>query len=188
VRLSLVRPLFLGLLVLAVLNAVVYAAFTRPAAVRQRAVASRVEALRSELAREEAAVAGLRRRAFALETNARDARRFYRVAVEGKKASLVPILRHVEAFAKEQGLSVGKQTFTTTPLRDTGLERFSVSMPVSGSYRQFVALLGRLEQSSYFLTLDDVRLGGGDMGGGRIRLDLTLSCYFRESAPPGGAG
>jgi hypothetical protein len=188
VRRDLARPLFLGLLALASVNAVVYATFTRPAAFRQRALASRVAALRAELAAEEEAVAGLRRRASALEANVRDSRRFYRVSVEGKKASLVPILRHIEAFAREQGLSVGRQTFSASPLKDTTLERFSVNMPVSGSYRQFVGLLGRLEQSSYFLTLDEVRLGGGDIGGGRIQLDLTLSCYFRGAAPPGGAG
>ncbi len=50
-------------------------------------------------------------------------------------------------------------------------------MPVTGSYAQLVAFLGRLERSGHFVTVDKVVLRSDAEGQAPV-LQLTLSSYF----------
>jgi len=172
------------LLVVGLLNLAVYGVYSLPRSIGERAVATRAAVLKQELVREQQAVAELRERAEAIQANKEDLRRFYRDRVEEREASLVPILRHIEALASEQGLRVGEQRYAQTEVKGARLERFEITMPVTGTYRQLVALMGRLEASSYFLTLDEVKVRGGAEGG-QAQLDLVLSCYFSKGPENG---
>ncbi len=176
------RTITLALGSLALLNGLVYAAYTLPRSLEERAVARTAESLKHELGEEKRLLEALRGKQEAIEANTRDTRTFYKDHVAARKSSLVPILRHIETLAEEQGLRVGSQGFEADPVKGTPLERFKITMPVNGTYRQLVSLVGRLEASSYFLTLDEVRVRGtGDEG--RVQLDLVLSCYFAKGAP-----
>jgi Tfp pilus assembly protein PilO len=170
-----------ALVVVALLNLAVYGAYSLPRSMEERAIATRTAVLKQELARQERGLEELRERAEAIRANREDARRFYRERVEERRASLVPILRHIEALATEQGLRVGDQRYTRKDVKSTRLERFQITMPVAGTYRQLVELMGRLEASSYFLTLDEVKVRGG-VESGKAQLDLVLSCYFGKGA------
>jgi Tfp pilus assembly protein PilO len=170
-----------ALLVVALLNLAVYAVYSLPRSMEERAIATRTAVLKQELVREQQVVAELRERAEAIQANREDTRRFYRDRVEERKASLVPILRHIETLATEQGLRVGDQRYARKDVKSTRLERFEITMPVTGTYRQLVELMGRLEASSYFLTLDEVKVRGGAESG-KAQLDLVLSCYFSKGA------
>lgn len=170
-----------ALSVLALLNLAVYGVYSLPRSMEERAIATRTAVLRQELVREQQVVAELRERAEAIQANKQDVRRFYQDRVQEREESLVPILRHIEALATEQGLRVGEQKYTQKEVKGTPLERFEITMPVAGTYRQLVQLMGRFEESSYFLTLDEVKVRGGtDVG--QAQLDLVLSCYFGKGS------
>ncbi len=172
------RRLVVGALsALALLNLAVYGAYSLPRSLEERAIATQTAVLKQELVREQQVLAELRERAEAIQANKQDVQRFYQDRVQEREASLVPILRHIEALATEQGLRVGEQKYTQKEVKGTPLERFEINMPVTGTYRKLVQLMARFEESSHFLTLDEVKVrGGGDAG--QAQLDLVLSCYF----------
>jgi Tfp pilus assembly protein PilO len=173
------RRALVALLAWAALNAAVYFTYTLPRSLQERSVAARLAVLRDEVESERRAVAERRQRAQTIEANARDVGRFFREAVAARGASLVPILRQIEALARERGLRVGSQSFRHEKLGGLDLDRFVVTMPVSGAYRQLVDFVVRLEGSSFFITLDQVSARGQGPGGGQAQIDMVLSCYFR---------
>jgi Tfp pilus assembly protein PilO len=84
-------------------------------------------------------------------------------------------------MAREGGMKPGSASYDAAEVKGAPLDRFVISMPVSGTYRQLVAFVQRLEQAPYFLTLDEVQLSGAAAQGGRAELRLQLSCYFRAA-------
>ena len=170
------RRMLVALAVVAGLNVAVYAAFTLPRTLGEQRVAERQKALRDEIARERAVADRQRRHADTVRSNTEDVRRFYETAVGGRTASLVPVLRSIEGMAREGGMRPGAAGYDAEPVKGAPLDRFEITMPVSGTYRQLVAFVQRLEQSPYFLTLDEVQFRGEAKGG--ADLAIVLSCYF----------
>ena len=172
------RRATLALAVLAALNAVVFAAYTLPRTLRERQLAERQRQLQDELQRERLAVDRQRRQAQVIRDNHQDVQRFYASTVAAREASLVPVLRAIEGMAREGGMRPGSAAYRPSEVKGLPLDRFVITMPVTGTYRQLVALVQRLERSPYFLTLDEVRFTGPAQGN-RAELSLELSCYFR---------
>lgn len=177
------RRVFAIAVLLAVANVGVYVAYTLPRSLRKKNVASRVEQLKGELAGDRAKVAALTARAEAINANRSESRVFLEEKVAAPGASLVPILAEVESLAKQQGLSVGTQGFNREPVEGLPLEKFEITMPISGSYDQITGLLVQLERSSHFLTLDEIAARQQTQPGqSTIALNLQFSAYFRASA------
>lgn len=171
---------------LALLNLGVFFAYTAPRAARKRDVAARTATLDGELVRQRALVAELRDRAATIAENRKDARTFMEVQVAAPDASYVPIMSEVESFARKQGLRVGHQNFTREAVKGLAIERFGITMPVEGAYRQVTGLVAELETSPTFVTLDKVSARtrqGATEGQDQVSLDLEFSYYFRTGAP-----
>ena len=173
------RRAIVALAGLAALNAVVYLAYTLPRTLRERQIAERQRQLEQELLRERFAVERQRRHADVIRGNQEDVKRFYAATVSGREASLVPVLTAIESMAREGGMRPGAASYKPSDVKGLPLDRFVITMPVTGPYRQLVALVQRLEQTPYFLTLDEVRFTGPAQGN-RAELALVLSCYFRS--------
>jgi hypothetical protein len=172
------RRLLIALAVVAGLNLAVFVAYTLPRTHGERRLAERRKAVEQELQRERAVAEDRRRQGETIRANAEDVRRFYAGSVSGRTGSLVPVLRAIESFARQGGMRPGAATYKAEEVKGLPLDRFVITMPVSGTYRQLVALVQRLERSQHFLTLDEVRLAGEAQGRG-AELSLTLSCYFK---------
>jgi Tfp pilus assembly protein PilO len=173
------RRALLALAIGAGLNGVVYAAYTLPRALGERRLAERQRQLEAEIQRERLAAAEQRRQADTIRANTQDVRSFYETTVGGRAASLVPVLRSIEGLAREGGMRPGAASYKAQEVKGLPLDRFVITMPVAGTYRQLVSFVQRLEQSPYFLTLDEVRFSG-QAEGSRAELSIVLSCYFRE--------
>jgi Tfp pilus assembly protein PilO len=172
-----------ALIVLAVgaaLNGVVYGAYTLPRTLAERRLAERQQMLEVEIQRERLAAQSQQRQAETIRANTEDVRRFYATTVGGRASSLVPVLRSIEGMAREGGMRPGAAGYRAQDVKGAPLDRFVITMPVAGTYRQLVSFVQRLEQSPYFLTLDEVRFSGEGTGS-RAELAMVLSCYFRES-------
>jgi Tfp pilus assembly protein PilO len=181
------RKMFWAAGLLAAANVAAYVAYTLPRSLQKRNVASRVDLLKVELAEERTRTADLRARSESIVANRTESRSFLEDHVARPGTSLVPILKEVETLAKEQGLKVGTQGFTREAVKGLPLEKFEISMPVSGTYDQVAGLVQELERSSYFLTLDEIGARQqGNLGEGSVELSLNFSAYFRagpEGAP-----
>jgi Tfp pilus assembly protein PilO len=174
---------------LALVNLVTFLAYTAPRAARKRDVAARTAALDTELARQRTQVQELRERAETISANRRDARAFMETQVGPADGSVVPILTEVESLARKQGLRIGRQSFSDEIVKGLAVKRFGITMPVEGDYRQVTGLVGELEASPIFVTLDKVSAQTAATGGGseQVGLDLQFSFYFRPGAVLRGA-
>lgn len=180
------RALLWTAAVLAAVNLALFFAYTAPRAARKRDVAARTTALDTELTRQRAQLKELRERAETIAANRKDSRSFLD-AVAPQGSSVVPVLIEVETLAREQGLRVGQQSFDREPVKGLGLERFGIVMPVQGDYRQVTGMVGALEASPTFVTLDRVSAHGSQGIGGQeqVGLDMAFSYYFRVGAAGG---
>jgi Tfp pilus assembly protein PilO len=170
---------------LAVANVAAYFAYTLPRSLQKRNVATRLTQLESELKEERARLTEVKTRAETIAANRKESRSFLEERVARPGASLAALLDEVEKLARKQGLKVGSQQFSRDPVKGLPLEKFAITMPVTGTYDQVAGLVQELEHSTYFMTLDEIgarRLGGEE--GGDVDLRLLFSTYFRAGAEP----
>jgi Type II secretion system (T2SS), protein M subtype b len=177
-------PRVKALLALLGLNAVVFLAFTLPRTLAERSLASRVETLRADVERERRVVASLKERSETVRANGRDTERFYRDVVKSSKEDLLPTIEYLERNAAELGLTVANRSYAPQEVKGLGLVRFAITMPMSGSYKQIVGLLDRLERQARFLIVDQIQLRARSDAG--ADLTFALSAYFKPE--PGGHG
>lgn len=159
-------------------------AFTLPRSLAERNLELRAARLRGELEAAQKRNETLKARDEVAVRNAADVGRFYRTVVGTREQTLLPALAELDAAARELQLTTGTQSYEAKPLEGGPLVRFRIRMPVSGSYRQVVAFLERLEQSRLFLTIDEISLRERPQdGAGAADLSLIFSAYFRDPEP-----
>ena len=164
------------------LNTAIFLTFTLPRALQERSLASHAATLRSEVEREQRVLSSAKERVEILRANARDADTFYRDVVKGANEDLLPTLQYIEKTTEELGLTATSRNYAEQEVKGLGIVRFSITMPMSGPYKQIVAFLDRLERSTRFLVVDQIQLHvRTDVGGD---LMFVLSAYFK--AEPGG--
>lgn len=174
-------------LVLLGLNLAGFLAFTLPRTLQERNAADRVVSLRQEVAGERGRVAALRERAEAMSANARDSERFLRELLKPRPEALLPALDEIHRAASEEGISLGRESYTPEEAKAGTPARIRVQLPVAGSYEQIVGFLGRIERSKHFLVIDQLSLDAG-VAGGEARLAIVLSAYYQERPGPGSDG
>ncbi len=175
------RRLLVPALVRVALNVATYFAYTRPRSVRERTIAARAVILREELAAERARVGALRDRARAIEANTADVGRFHQAL--GRKESLLEIQEDIAGVARQLGLTLGDRSYAHDTVKGSdSLARFKITMPISGTYRQVVSFLQRIETLPHFVTVDTIAIR--EEGGSRsTSLNVVLSVYFLDSEP-----
>ena len=161
------------------LNLLVFVAYTLPRSLQQRSVASRLEVLRDEVQREKTRTEGLRHRSDTMRANAADVQRFYRDLVSTREEALLPILREIESAAGQQGLETGRYNLKPESVKGAPLEVTTITLPVTGTYRQLVAFLDELERSKYFVVVEKIDLHGQPQGH-ETGLDVILAAYLRS--------
>lgn len=180
------QRLRIPLLALVAVNLLVFLAYTLPRSVRQRGVTSRLTALREDVARERTRTNELRRRSDTIRSNAADVEHFYRDLVSPREQALLPILREIEAAAGQQGLETGQYNLKPEEVKGAPLELTTITLPVTGTYRQLVAFLDELERSKQFIVVQRIdlhRRQGTDTG-----LDVILAAYLRVEPGKQNAG
>lgn len=175
------RRVFWAAALLGVANLAAYLAYTLPRSLQKRNVATRLTQLEGELTEERARFAEIKTRAETIAANRKESRAFLEGQLAGPGASLVPLLAEVESLARKHGLKVGTQEFARDTVKGLPLEKFGITMPVTGTYDQVAGLVQELEHSSYFLTLDEIGAHGQGGEQGSVDLRLLFSAYFRAT-------
>lgn len=171
------RRAWIGVGALATLNALVFFVYTVPKRLEERSLAARVASLRAEVERDRSTVARLRRRTETVQANAADTTRFYQGL--GSRNVLLAVIEELQRTPRELGLRVGRRSYEPNAVKGLPLTRYSITMPVTGTYRQLTAFLERMERSSHFITVDEVNLRKRSAGG-EADLDVTMSAYVRS--------
>lgn len=164
-------------LILLVLNALGFAAYTLPRALQVRNAKARAAGVRGELDRERAVTAVLRRQAETIRANAADTQRFYREVAVGSRDELIPLLEEVDKMATAPGFKPSTRAYQYHEVKDADLTRVAIGVSVEGSYAQLVGFLDRVERSPRFLTIDRIGLTGSATASPSLRVEL--STYLR---------
>lgn len=175
------RRLLLPALGLLGVNLVVAAAYTLPRGLKQRGIAERAEALRQEVARARQGVAELEGRAQRARENEAAEKRFFAEVVGTRRATLVPTLTELEKLVADPGLKAGGRSFGAESSKEMPLLRLSMSVSLTGGYRQLVEFLRGLERSKHFVTVDKVELRErpSEDEGAEGALNVGVSAWFR---------
>ena len=129
--------------------------------------------------RERAAVARIRRRTEALSANAADAKRFYERV--GPRSSLLTLIEDVHRTSRDLGLKVTRRGYEPTDVKGLPLTRYSITMPVTGTYRQLTSFLDVMERSPHFLIVDQINLRKQGVRG-EADLDVVMSAYVKAES------
>jgi Tfp pilus assembly protein PilO len=173
------RRLLAPALVLLGLNAALLVTYTLPRVWQAQRVAARRQTLQAELERERAVLEAQKAKGAAIRENERDAERFLKELVGSKEETLLPLLRRIEKTASELGLEATRMSYSSEELSGAPLVQFVITLPLSGTYRELVSFLDRLERMPQFVTVDKLGIRGTPDGQGPTDLDLMLSAYFR---------
>jgi len=177
---GLARPVAGALIaLLAAANAAVFVLHTLPRRSEGRSLAATMERKKSELAAAEEQSRQIEERFETLELNGRDQRRFYGEVINGRDATLLPVLAELNGLAQELRLQADSLSVDPEEVKDSRLTRLQIKMPVQGTYRQILQFLERLERSEHFLVVDELGLRNATLGGGgQAELNIDFSTYF----------
>lgn len=93
-------------------------------------------------------------------------------------------LAAVLALAAERQLEPKRSEFQLSLDRDLGLLRYSMTMPLSGTYEQVRDFIEAAHTRDPALSLDRLRLRRASAGATAIETDLTWSLYMQAGATP----
>jgi hypothetical protein len=92
------------------------------------------------------------------------------------------------SLAAEHGLDAKRSELRLSPQRELGLLRYSVNMPLSGSYAALRAFVEDAQRRDPALSVDRLRLRRASAGATSVDADLTWSLYMKTepalAAPP----
>lgn len=174
------RRLQAALLIVLAANLLVFGSFTLPRLLRDRRLADHVLVLRTEQERARRNVAQLRQRADAIQANTRDLARFYADVVPELPTAAV-VLKDLEQATP----SAGDRSWSRQAVKGAPLVRFTVSMPISGSYGQLLAFLETLERFPHFVTVERVALRDKAQASA-AELDVVVAAWFKAEKAAGG--
>ena len=83
------------------------------------------------------------------------------------------------SIAAEHGLESKRNEFRLSAERDIGLDRYSVSMPLTGPYAQLRAFIEDAQSRDVALSLDSVRIRRASGTAGVVEADLAWSFYMQ---------
>ena len=132
-----------------------------------------------------------RRETEALVQRARSTRaaidELYDKRLGSEAARLTAVMLEVKHLAGQAGLSgIEAINYGDEEVHDLPLVKKSITFGAGGSYAQLRAFINLLELSPSFMSLDEIRVEGGDPGG-RLRLQVRLSTMFLDPDATDGA-
>lgn len=135
------------------------------AAARERAATARNEAL------------DLERTTSKLACARSEISRVFDDLLSSKSERMTAIQREVREMARSRGLDPDRITYNASPVKGTGLVRFTIRFPLQGAYETLEDFVRAAEDSPNFLIVDSVSIREGE--GDRIRLEVELATYFQ---------
>lgn len=97
-----------------------------------------------------------------------------------EETALSEVVSFVSDSAAAHRLSIPAISYQPEKVGAPGLMKVLISFSVKGNYRDIRNLIYRLEQSGYFLVLENLVLASSSREGEAIQLQLRIAAYFRE--------
>lgn len=81
-------------------------------------------------------------------------------------------------LAREFGVDLEEVRYENEILKDEGIDRFGMVVPLKGGYRALRKFIQAVEASKSFLVIEKIVLDSGKNTGGPLDLKITLATYF----------
>ena len=163
---------------LLLVNAAVYGFLVRPRIVASRDLEGSRAAFQKELAeaeRTQKTLAGFYERLQGTEKNIGD---FYDKVLGTKQEKLIQVQREIVDIGAEYHINPETVSYDNREIDESGLEQFSISVPVEGDYSDLRHFIAKLESSKSFLIIEGISLQGTKEGGLTLQLQIQLTTYF----------
>lgn len=158
---------------------VVYPLESRYAQTLQRVERARL-ALAGSLADERQATAAVA----AKEQADRDLSEFYSKVLPASEADARQLTyRRLAVMARSHGLEFDRRTFSLEPEPESRLDRLTLAMTVSGSYRNIRGFLHEIETTPAFLVIRGLTVEQPEFESGPVEMSVELATYIDRSPP-----
>jgi Tfp pilus assembly protein PilO len=179
-------PVLVALIVLIVINTVAWALLVRPKASehfdRTRGGGGEEQKLlqeyRDSVSGAEAYVTGLGKAA--------DDWRYMRTEVlSTREEQLVVVMQELTRLCAEFRIDLNTVAIKNEILREEGLDRFAMVVPLEGGYSNLRRFLQAVEASDKFMVVERVALDGATQGAAsrNLHLNITVASYFSVVSP-----
>jgi Tfp pilus assembly protein PilO len=158
-------------------DGVVFAAFTWPGITGARRAESRAKEVATRRAALERLWSQVATRKEVVAQNRLDIESLSRDHLKSRESDLFAAQREIEKLAVDAGLKPKKSTYALEGIKDTGLVRCEITLPLDGSYSSLTGFLSRLESTKRFIVVDQLALAQDEEG---ARMNLKLSAIFQE--------
>ena len=180
------RRRYVTLLIVLVANALLFVVVTHRLATKQDRLTDEQAELTFQLEQKTAELSELAASQAVALRNDEAVRRFWDDVVRTRVPGLTEAWEEIDRLAGETRVHRGRTTFARE-LLDVGLEQIKASMPVEGSYFDLVRFINRVERSSRFFLVEEIRLAKRDRDN-FIVLDCSISFFLKSGLPVEGAG
>ncbi|TAK05784.1 MAG: hypothetical protein EPO39_10535 [Candidatus Manganitrophaceae bacterium] len=102
-----------------------------------------------------------------------------------EETALPELVSFVSESAAAHHLSIPAISYQPEKIDAPGLMKVLISFNVKGNYREIRNLIYRLEQSRYFLVIENLVLASSVKEGEAIQLQLRIAAYFRVNGEKG---
>ncbi len=179
-------PILVGLLVLILVNILGWGLLVRPKAAEHfdRTSAgggeeqARMREYSDSVSGAEAYVAGLGK--------ATDDWRYLRAEVlSTREDQLVEVMQELTRLCAEFRIDINTVSIKNEILREEGLDRFAMVVPLEGGYASLRRFLQAVEASEKFMVVERVALDGATHGAAtrNLHLNITVASYFSVTSP-----
>jgi len=173
-------PILIVLLVVLVVNGLGWVILVRPKAAEYAELTAGLEseqrkllaAYRQSVVAAEAYVEGLTQ-------NDKDWRYLRTEVLSTRQERLVEIQQELARLCAEFRIDIDTVQIKNQAMREDGLDRFAMVVPLEGGYENLRKFLQAVEASDEFMVIERVELAGALRGGGsNLQLSITLASYF----------
>jgi len=97
------------------------------------------------------------------------------------RGDMTRIIQELHKLASKSGLKISASKHAQSYEKDYGLIKYTISFPISGSYRQIRKFIYDLEKLPYLMSIDDITISSNKKR--KVSLPVTMSIYFRAEEP-----
>ncbi len=161
-----------------VLNILFFIFFTRPAISSYRFLNAGNNPTIVKLEQKRKDVNELEERLKRIEDSEKHITEMYKNVFGTKEQKMIDIQLEVVSIANEFGIDPASVAYENSEMTKEEVERFTISIPLTGTYANLRQFINKIENSKNFLIIDRIFLRAGKEGGITLQLNIQLSTFF----------
>jgi len=160
------------------LNILFFLFFTRPAVSSYRYLNADNNPTLRALDQKRSAAKDLEERLDRIDSTERNIKEMYEDIFGTKDQKMIEIQLEIVSIANQFGINPESVAYESDDMEDEGVERFTVSIPLTGTYANLRQFINKIENSRNFLIIDRIFLRTAKEGGMTLQLNIQLSTFF----------